>query len=47
MRDVKQHPAALARVAGLVLFMHLVFRYYQVMPAFPDDEPRASTGWIS
>ncbi len=35
MRDVKRDPEALARVAVLVLFMHLVFLYYQVMPAFP------------
>ena len=35
MRDVKQRPVALAQVAGLLLFMHLVYGYYQVMPAFP------------
>ncbi len=36
MRDVKRNPVALARVAGLALFMHLVYAYYQVMPAFAD-----------
>jgi hypothetical protein len=36
MRDVKRNPQTLAAVAGLILFMQLVFMYYQVMPAFPD-----------
>jgi hypothetical protein len=35
MRDVKQNPRNLAEVAGLVLFMQLVYGYYQIMPAFP------------
>ncbi len=34
MRHVKQTPAALAVVAGVVCFMQLAFDYYQVMPAF-------------
>lgn len=34
MRDVKRHPPALAQVAGLLLFMHLVFGYWQVQPVF-------------
>lgn len=33
-RAVKQNPRALAAVAGLVLFMHLVFLDWQVFPAF-------------
>jgi hypothetical protein len=36
MRDIKRNPQALAAVAGLLLFMQLVFMYYQVMPAFPE-----------
>jgi hypothetical protein len=36
MREIKRDPRALAWTAGLLLFMHLVFLYYQVMPAFPD-----------
>jgi hypothetical protein len=36
MRGVKRDPAALAQVAGLILFMQLVFMNYQVLPAFPD-----------
>jgi hypothetical protein len=36
MRDIKRNPAALAMVAGLILFMHLVYSYFEVMPAFPD-----------
>jgi hypothetical protein len=34
MRSVKRDPLALAMTAGLILFMQLVFMYYQVMPAF-------------
>jgi hypothetical protein len=34
MRDVKQRPWALATVAGLILAMHLVYQYWQVLPAF-------------
>jgi hypothetical protein len=37
MRDIKRDARSLARVAGLILFMHLVFLYYQVMPAFPGS----------
>jgi hypothetical protein len=36
MRDVKRNPRALAAMAGLLLFMQLVFDYYQVAPAFPN-----------
>jgi hypothetical protein len=36
MRDIKRNAAALAAVAGLVLFMQLVFTNFQVLPAFPD-----------
>jgi hypothetical protein len=35
-RGVKRSPRSLAQVAGLILFMQLVYMYYQVMPAFPD-----------
>jgi hypothetical protein len=35
-RDVKRNPRALAALAGLIVVMHLVYMYYQVMPAFPD-----------
>jgi hypothetical protein len=39
MRDIKRSPTALARVAGLLLFMQLVFMYFQIMPvpAFADS----------
>jgi hypothetical protein len=33
-RSVKRDPPSLAMTAGLILFMQLVFNYYQVMPAF-------------
>jgi hypothetical protein len=36
LRDVKRDPRALARVAGLVLFMQLVHTDYLVLPAFAD-----------
>src|SRR5262249_49070342 len=36
MRDVKRNPTALAAVAGILLFMQLVFMDYQILPAFPD-----------
>jgi hypothetical protein len=35
-RNVKRNPRALAAVAGLVLGMHLVYTYYQVMPSFVE-----------
>lgn len=35
LRDVKQNPRMLSWLAGLILFMHLIFLYYQVLPAFP------------
>ncbi|MCH5374307.1 MAG: hypothetical protein JJ992_10035, partial [Planctomycetes bacterium] len=33
----KQHSDRLARVAGLILFMQLVYEYFEVMPAFRAD----------
>jgi hypothetical protein len=33
-RAVKQSPAAMIRLAGLLLLMQLVFAFYQVTPAF-------------
>lgn len=44
MRDIKRDPRALAGTAGLILFMQLVFNYYQVMPAF--SETRISEHWL-
>ena len=37
MRPVKRNSTAVAWIAGLILFMQLVFMYYQVMPGFPAD----------
>src|SRR5204863_495029 len=37
LRDVKRNPGSLARVAGLILFMQIVFMDYQVLPAFEDS----------
>jgi hypothetical protein len=37
-RDVKRNPQTLAALAGLILFMHLVYVFYQVLPAFPDTD---------
>jgi hypothetical protein len=37
MRDVKRNARSLAQVAALILFMHLVFQYFQVLPAFPSE----------
>jgi hypothetical protein len=34
MRDIKGNPPTLAAVAGLILFMQLVYGYYQIMPSF-------------
>jgi hypothetical protein len=36
MREVKENPRPLAKVAWLLLFMQLVFVYYLVVPNFPD-----------
>jgi hypothetical protein len=36
MRDVKRNSRSLARVAALILVMHMVFQYFQVLPAFPE-----------
>lgn len=35
MRGIKRDPRSLAQVAWLLLFMQLVFMYFQVMPFFP------------
>ena len=35
MRPIKRNSKAVAWIAGLILFMQLVFMYYQVMPDFP------------
>jgi hypothetical protein len=35
LRDVKRSPAALMRVAALLLFMRLVYLYWEIMPNFP------------
>jgi hypothetical protein len=37
MRDVKRNPRSLAQVAGLILVMHLVYQFFQVLPAFPGE----------
>jgi hypothetical protein len=37
LRGIKREPRALAALAGLLLLMHLVYIYYQVLPAFPSD----------
>ena len=36
MRDIKQHLPTLARIAALLLAMHLVYVCYLIMPSFPD-----------
>jgi hypothetical protein len=36
LRNIKRDPRLLSRVAALVFFMHLVFLYFQVMPAVSD-----------
>jgi hypothetical protein len=36
MREIKATPQSLAKVAGLLLFMQLVFAFYLVVPNFPD-----------
>ncbi len=36
MRPIKRNPRRLAAVAGLLLFMQLVYLFYQVLPAFED-----------
>jgi hypothetical protein len=35
LRDVKRSPAALMRVAALLLFMRLIYLYWEIMPNFP------------
>ena len=34
LRDIKRNPSTLAKVAGLLLFMQLVYMYFQVLPGF-------------
>ena len=50
MRNIKRDPRLLGRVAALVFFMHLVFLYFQVMPAVPDvpgaPGTHISTHWM-
>jgi hypothetical protein len=50
MRNIKRDPRLLGRVAALVFFMHLVFLYFQVMPAVPDvpgaPSTHISTHWM-
>ncbi len=43
-RDIKRVPGRLAGVAGLLLFMQLVFDYYQTIPAF--QAPRIAEHWM-
>ena len=38
LRDIKRNPRALAALGGVLLLMHLVYLYYQVLPAFPDTD---------
>jgi hypothetical protein len=38
MREVKRHLPTLAKVAGLLLVMQLVYVHYLVMPAFPETD---------
>ncbi len=44
MRPIKRNPRLLAAVAGLLLFMQLVYQYYQVLPAF--EEMRWWVHWM-
>jgi hypothetical protein len=44
LRPIKENLKALARVAGLLLCMQLVFAYYQIMPAF--DAPSLAEHWM-
>jgi hypothetical protein len=43
-RDVKRSPRGLAKVAALLLFMQLVFDYYQVLPCFAGT--RVAEHWL-
>jgi hypothetical protein len=44
MRAVKSNPRSFARVAGVTLFMQLVFVYYLIVPAF--DAPSLGQHWM-
>jgi hypothetical protein len=35
MRENKRDPRTLGRIGAMILFMHLVYVYWQIMPAFP------------
>ena len=37
MRPIKRNSTAVAWIAGLILFMQLVFMYYQIMPGLAGD----------
>jgi hypothetical protein len=41
MRPLKRNADTLARIAGLILVMQLVYMYYQITPMFPADRPIA------
>jgi hypothetical protein len=45
MRTVKRDPPSLARVAGLLLFMHLVYLYWQIVPSV-DPEDDITAHWM-
>jgi hypothetical protein len=44
-RDVKRDPRTLGWVAALIIVMHLVYQYWQVLPAFPDT--RLADHWMA
>ncbi len=41
LRPLKRHAGKLAWTAGLILFMHVVYSYYQITPMFGDAAPIA------
>jgi hypothetical protein len=45
-RPIKRNPRALGMVAGVILFMQLVFMYYQVMPAPAFAETTLDEHWM-
>jgi hypothetical protein len=38
MKPIKRDPRSLARVAGLILVMHLLYLYWQIMPSIQRDD---------
>ena len=44
MRPIKRSSTAVAAIAGLILFMHLVFAFYQVVPVLSADS--VSRHWM-